>query len=102
MNCAHASTQITGLWTQLYSLSQVLSFLEGKGFSRAQIRRGLSLLMYPVAAVEAALERAAIEFPDDPPATSEHFLALVLYAMEREDEFSGDLIVVSCMSWTIN
>ena len=50
--------------------------------------------MYPLPVIEGALERAAAEFPEDSP-DSEHFLALVLYSLEREDEFSGDLIIVS-------
>ena len=60
-----------------------------------QIARGLPLLMYPVAAVEAAVARAAADFPSDPPDSAEHFLALALYSLEREDAFSGDLIIVS-------
>ena len=63
-------------------------------FRHEQIQRSLSLLMYPIPVIAAALERAAVEFPDDP-SDSEHFLALVLYSLEKEDEFSGDLIIVS-------
>ena len=57
--------------------------------------RGLPLLMYPLAAVEAAVARAAADFPSDRPDSAGHFLALALYSLEREDEFSGDLIIVS-------
>ena len=59
--------------------------------------------MYPLAAVEAAVARAAADYfpssdsdrPSDPSSAEEHFLALALYSLEREDEFSGDLIIVS-------
>ena len=57
--------------------------------------RGLPLLMYPLAAVEAAVARASADFPSDRPDSAGHFLALALYSLEREDEFSGDLIIVS-------
>ena len=62
--------------------------------SNTQILRGLSLLMYPTAVIEAAIERAAAEFPNDAPDT-EHFLALANYSLEKADEFSGHLLMVS-------
>ena len=50
--------------------------------------------MYPTAVIEAAIERAAAEFPDDAP-NADHFLALANYALEKADEFSGHLLMVS-------